>query len=62
MQVLVALDKTIETYTFPDDSDVYFKTAAAGFIQISPRGAGKLHWFNPDYVIAILPGGPVGDE
>lgn len=59
MQVIVALENVIKTYTFPDDSDIHFKSAAAGYIQITPR-QGHHSWFNPDFVIAIVPGTKAG--
>lgn len=55
MRVLVALENVTRTFTFPDDSEIYFKSAAAGYIQITPRG-GLSSWFNPNHVIAIMPG------
>jgi len=56
MRVVIALENVIKTYTFPDDSEIYFNSAAAGMIQVTPKALNKHHWFNPAYVIAILPG------
>ena len=59
MQVLVALENVIRTFTFPDDTQIHFTSAAAGYIQVTPRN-GSHHWFNPAYVIAIVPGTKAG--
>ena len=55
MQVIVAHQAVTRTFFFPDDAEIYFKAAAAGYIQIRHRD-GVSSWFNPDYVIAIMPG------
>jgi len=59
MQVIVALENVIKTFTFPDDSQIYFNTAQQGMISIIPRGSQQ-HWFNANYVIAIVPGTKAG--
>lgn len=59
MRVIIALDNVIKTYTFPEDSDIYFNTPH-GMIQIKPKATNRHHWFNTAYVIAIMPG--FGDQ
>ena len=59
MQVIVALENVIKTFTFPDDTQIYFTSATAGYIQVTPQN-GQPHWFNPAYVIAIVPGTRMG--
>jgi len=56
-RVLVSLsnETIVKTFIFPDDSEIHFKSAATGYIKITPRG-GLSSWFNPDYVVAIMPG------
>ena len=58
MQVIVALENVIKTYTFPDDAKVYSNSGMCGFIQIMANG--QFSWFNPTYVIAIVPGTKAG--
>ena len=60
MQVIVALENVIKTYTFPDDSEIHFRMPSSGYIQITPQG-GRQHWFNESYVIAIVPGTKAGE-
>ena len=58
MQVLVALENVIRTFTFPSDSS--FKlNSPQGFVQIIPSH-GSSSWFNMAYVIAITPGTKAG--
>jgi len=59
MQVIVALENVIKTFTFPDDAKVYTNSGMCGFIQVA-SGIGQLSWFNPTYVIAIVPGTKAG--
>lgn len=59
MQVIVALENVIKTYTFPDDASICGNSGLHGYIQITPHNGGH-HWFNPAYVIAIVPGTRAG--
>ncbi len=59
MQVIIALENVIKTFTFPDDAAISGTSALHGMIQITPR-QGQHHWFNPAYVIAIVPGTKAG--
>ncbi len=59
MQISIALENVIKTYTFPDDTDIHTNSGLHGFLQIIPK-EGKPHWFNLAYVIAITPGTRIG--
>ena len=58
MQVIVALENVIKTFTFPDDSEMLFNTPSHEFITVLSHG--KPSWFNKAYVIAIVPGTKAG--
>jgi len=58
MQVIVALENVIKTFTFPDDTRVQFKCPSNDFITI--MDGNKHSWFNMAYVIAIVPGTKAG--
>ena len=56
IQVHVALNNTIKTYTFPDDTTFEMNTPLHGFLRVMPNE--EIHrswWFNTAYVIAVAP-------
>lgn len=55
MQIIIALENVMKTFTFPDDSEVHPRSGLHEYLQITPKD-GKHYWFNPTYVIAIVPG------
>jgi len=59
MQVIVALENVIKTFTFPEDSNIRLGVGPDRFVEITPVG-GQHHWFNPAYIIAIVPGTKAG--
>jgi len=59
MQVIVALENVIKTFTFPDDAQIYPHCSMSGYLEVRPLN-GQPHWFNPTYVIAIVPGTRMG--
>lgn len=59
MQVIVALENVIKTYTFPDDTSFQPNGVFNGFITVIPEG-GLVHFFNMSYVIAIIPNSKAG--
>lgn len=59
MQVIVALEDAIKTFTFPDDANIQLHHGPDRFLVVTPIG-GLPHWFNPIYIIAIVPGTKAG--
>jgi len=59
MQVIVALENVIKTFTFPEDTLFGTSGGFNNFITVTPLG-GKPHFFNLAYVIAIVPGTKAG--
>ena len=60
MQVIVALENVIKTFTFPDETAIETHPRFPGFIQVTQMDTGRHSWFNTAYVIAIIPGTKAG--
>jgi len=57
MQIHVALENIIKTYTFPDDTAFEMNAPLPGFVRVVPMVGDRSQswWFNTAYIIAITP-------